>query len=427
MIYDLMLLIFLIATSPFWLWKILVIKKKQKDLLRKLGIRGYSCSIPKNKFVIWIHAVSVGETKSAQKLIEAIKQKKSDAYIVISSTTFTGHEEARKCLKADFFVYLPFDFSWAVKRALNTFNPKLVLFLETDLWFHFLKYSKKMGAKTALISGKMSEKSSHRFKMVSFFSKKLFSYFDVIGVQNEFYEKLFIEAQAVASQVQITGNLKWDNRPQFVDSQVKEEWKKRLGIENNQTIVLASTHENEEELLLNALHSMIKEKSNLKILVAPRHPERFKSVYQNLQKKGYPCSLFSEKPEHASQVIILDQMGILNIVYQLVDLAIVGGSFVDIGGHNILEPVFYETPVFFGPFMHAQKQMKQVVTYYEAGEEISLHNLHGKVEKFFQDSSYCNHFKKGCNNLITHLPQSLPKTLEVLDPFLRSKKATSTN
>jgi 3-deoxy-D-manno-octulosonic-acid transferase len=414
MLYDLFLFIALIFLSPFWLWKILFKKKKQKELLRKLGFRQYLPLPPQNKFVIWIHAVSVGETKACQKLIDEIKQKRGDAFIVISSTTYTGHEEAKKSLKANSFVYLPFDFSWSVKRALNAFKPKLVIFIETDLWFHFLKYAKQMGAKTALVSGKMSEKSSRRYKKFSFFSKKLFSLFDVIGVQNEPYQDLFIQAGADKRKIFITGNLKWDNKPIFIDENAKIVWKNRLGLENQKAIVLASTHDNEEISLLEALVPLIKKDPQIKLLIAPRHPERFKSVYHQLQKKNFSCSLLSQNNSRSS-IIILDQMGILNSIYQIVDLAIVGGSFVPIGGHNILEPIFYKTPVFFGPYMHAQKEMKKVVLAYEAGDEAHLNNLSQKVEEYFNNRDHQNKFEKGCTNLTNNLPESLHKTWELLN------------
>jgi 3-deoxy-D-manno-octulosonic-acid transferase len=411
MLYNLFLILYFIFIIPKVLYEYLLLKKKKKDLLKRLGLKKYSFNFSDKKPIIWVHAVSLGETKVATSLVEKLKKEYPNSYIIISNTTQTGHEEAKKSLLlADKFIFFPFDFPYSVKKVFSQVKPNIIIFIETDYWFNFIKEAKKNCAKVVLVSGKISEKSLNRFSKVLFFSKKLFSYFDLILTQDELYKKRFSKLIS-NDRLHISGNLKLVNNIKKYPKDFLNEWLSKLKAKNSSIITIASTHDPEEEMII----KQIKDIPNIKILLAPRHPERFNLVYKRI-KKIISCCLLSNLSEDA-KVIVIDRMGILNILYQISDLAIVGGSFINrVGGHNILEPVFVNTPVFFGPYMHTQIQLKKMVLDSNCGKEVNLEDLNENILKFLQNESSRKNFIDNCTN-ITKTSQNI---LE--DTFQKIKK-----
>jgi 3-deoxy-D-manno-octulosonic-acid transferase len=356
--------------------------KYKGTTLYRLGLKSPNLQLSSAP-VIWIHAVSAGETKAATALVAQLQQTFPDAQIVISNTTRTGHMEAKKSLpqaKAHFF--LPLDFSWIMRRLVKQISPSALFLVESDFWFHLVYHVKKTGGKVVLVNGKISERSYKRFQFFSYFTRRLFSLFDLFLVQNDTYFERFSHL-ADTHKIHITGNLKWDVMPDLLSLSQKNDLKAQLKLANK-TIILASTHDPEEKWLLEKLDILWQLFPTLKVLIAPRHPERFQNVGSLLQKKNYSYALSSNPSQITGeeQVILIDQMGQLTKLYQIVDLAIVGGSFVShIGGHNIFEPVSVGTPVLFGPHMHTQKDLQQHILQSQSGLEITLDSLVETISK----------------------------------------------
>lgn len=391
MIYNFLLVIYLFFSIPKVLYESLFLKKKKDDLLRRLGFKNYSFHFKDKKPIIWIHAVSLGETKASKVLIERLKKQYPTSYIVFSNTTQTGHNEALNYTQIDKLVYFPIDLPFIIRKLFTQIKPSLVIFVETDFWLNFIKEAKKNNSKVIVVSAKISERSTKRFSKFLFFSKKLFSYIDLILTQDAIYKHRFLSF-VEEKKLKVCGNLKLVNTIQNHPIDLLQSYKERLKLQNSFVITLASTHDPEELLLINEL----KDLPNTKILLAPRHPERFLSVYHQI-KKITSASLFSDSINQDSKVIIIDKMGILDILYQISDLAIVGGSFISrVGGHNILEPVLAKTPVFFGPFMHNQMQLKALILNANCGEEVELANLKKQILRYTQDSNYKQNFVNNC-------------------------------
>lgn len=367
-LYDLCLLIYCLFTLPKFLYEI----KKHKDISYRLGLKKYS--INTDKKILWIHAVSLGETKSAVLLAKKIKSSMRDKYLLFSSITRTGHEEAIKSKVFDKCIYLPLDFSWIMKPLLNSIKPIAVILIETDFWYNFLRFAKKNRSKIILVNGKISKRSKERYKLIPLFTKKLFSLFDLCSVQTETYKADFQELGA--QNLLVITNLKYDNVPTPSSKEELLHWRTTLHL-TDETIACVSTHAPEEELILSILEEVWQKKPHLKVLLAPRHPERFSTVEQLLKEKKIPYSKLSKLAKtEKSKVILIDKMGFLSICYQLSNSTIVGGSFVDkIGGHNILEPLFYNKPVYFGPYMFAQKEMEQEVLSHRCGRQVPISEL----------------------------------------------------
>jgi 3-deoxy-D-manno-octulosonic-acid transferase len=376
-------------------------KKYKKTFLKRLFFEKFN--IPKGKKVFWVHAVSVGEIKAVSEML--LKIKKEDIFLIVSTITETGLKEAKKSISfANKHIYLPIDFSFIMKRVLGFVKPDLVFIVESDFWYHFLKYAKYEKAKIALINGKLSHKSFKRYKKFPFFAKKIFSNFDILCVQNEEYRSLF---KNLGFSSEVTGNLKFSKKEKVLSKEELEKWKNLFQIQSQDFIItIASTHEGEEELLL---EEIFKIKRALKILLAPRHPERFSKVEKLLVSKSIEYSLYSNPSEKEKKVVLVNTMGFLNVCYQLSDLAIVGGSFIKkVGGHNILEPVFFDLPVFFGPFMFSQKDLKREVLRFNCGKEVFLKNIEGEIENYFKVR---NEMQKNCEKLKNEFFYALEKTL----------------
>lgn len=360
---NVVLFFYLLFLSPKLLFDRLIKGKRHPGFLQRLGF-----GIPKaDRPVTWIHAVSVGEVKAAQPLFNALRLQEPDAFYLITTTTATGQAEAKRSfLDADAIAYLPLDFTWVVRRWVKKLNPRRFLFIESDFWPNLLSALRKNNTQISLVSGKISPRSAKRFALFPRFAKKLFSHFDHICLQNEEYLRLFTPLVSDPSRLRVTGNLKLDLKPQPTSP---------LQLPQN-AIAITCTHPGEEEPLLDALSSYF-------LVLAPRHPERFEDVAKLLAKKKTPFTRWSEG-RIEGKILLIDAMGQLPSLYAHSRLAILGGSFVDhIGGHNILEPCLYGTPVLFGPYMQKQREFAKRVTESGAGLQVPLEDLRHTVDAFF--------------------------------------------
>lgn len=335
----------------------IVHKKYRKSFFRRLGWDFPQIEKKGHGPLIWVHAVSVGDTQAVSGLVKKIKETIHEPTIVISTITETGFATAQTIKEADFCVFFPFDFSFAVRKALRT-APDLVILSETDVWYQFLQQAKKKGAVIVTVNAKISKKSHERFKRFASFSKKLFSLIDAFCTQTEEMTERFSSLGVPSSKLFVTGSLKADVSVVHLSDEEKKALCKKLNIlESDQVIVVGSSHDTEEEMLVLSLRSLLQQNPAIKLLLVPRHPERFSHVADFLKKQNITFHRFSnvEPSSPSAQIILVDAMGILRSCYQLATIAIVAGSFVKhVGGHNILEPAVYGVPVICGPYMHSQ-------------------------------------------------------------------------
>lgn len=415
---------------PKTLYSFFVHGKYRESLLPRLGFR---CPLPKtlSKPSIWIHAVSMGETKAIVSLARELKHRFPDHFLIISSTTETGHAEAKRSLSfADYHIYLPLDFRGLVNKVIKRARPKAVILCESDFWFNFLSQAKKQGAALILVSGKMSERSMRQFEKASFFAKPLFNLFDLACVQNPLYQTRFIRAGFPSNKIAVTGNLKLDETYVVLSAEAKQEWQQKLGIQPGQLVLtIGSSHAPEEEIFIHALKEIWKECPSLRVLLVPRHLERFKEVGLLLEQAGLSwinLSNIHQKTGH-EQVILIDAMGLLRTCYQICDFAFVGGSFTDkVGGHNILEPCGYGKPVLFGPHMHTQLELVDLVKQYGAGQQIEPNQLQVTLQKWIQSPDECQNIGAKGNMLIKELKGSLQRTLQAVEPIMQEEQKCQT-
>jgi 3-deoxy-D-manno-octulosonic-acid transferase len=386
--YDLSLLALMVIFFPKMVWQLLFQGKYRKSFSSRLSKKAPHSE--KKAPVIWLHGVSVGETKALSTLVPHIRKTYPSAFIVVSTVTETGQKEAKRLItQADEFCYLPLDFSWIIRPFVKRLKPSLLILVEGDFWYHLLKEVKQSGGSVVVVNGKMSERSFKRFSLLKSFRKALFEQVDTFCVQSKLYFNRFIELGIDEEKLCVIGNLKYDislEQEPLVDQKL---WKEKLGIQKRDFVLtVGSTHEGEEAFILKILKSFWSRYPHLKMVLAPRHPERVSAVKKLLKKEGlsFWSYLAEEKPTGKEKVILIDGVGILPRCYRIADLAIVGGSFIPgIGGHDIFEPAKMGIPPIFGPYMDHQLELVQKLTEVGIGKQTAPHQLPALLETYFSN------------------------------------------
>ena len=306
-LYEFILILLAICALPKFIYELLFKKKHRKSLMKRLG-GGFPLIKKGKRPLFWIHAVSLGETKAVLELVKAIKGEFNHPLIIFSTTTETGYVEACRSIQADHHVYLPLDFGWIIKPIIRRTSPDLVILCESDFWYNFLSASKKAGAFIALVNGKISEKSLRRFQKVPFFTKKIFSNIDLFCLQSTLYRKrfeaLFEGLSISANKIIVTGNMKFDGDYAKIPEKQLQIWRHELGIQpTDLVLVIGSSHHPEESLLLNVMQQLWPRFPSLKVMIVPRHPERFNEVAGILQKNNVGfSSVESETKENSTSI-----------------------------------------------------------------------------------------------------------------------------
>jgi 3-deoxy-D-manno-octulosonic-acid transferase len=304
--------------------------------------------------VIWIHCVSVGEAQAARPLVQGLKTQYPQSLIAISTTTLTGQTLARKIFEADAarVFYFPFDWSWVVRRTLRSIRPNIVLVMETELWPGFLRECRKQGIPVALVNGRLSSQSFRRYRFITAFMNRVLSSLDLALMQTEADAKRIRALGMDAAKTLVIGTMKFDAGTQPDNDLLTTTFRERFDL-RSPLILAASTHEPEEVLILNSFRQIIsKSETNPRLIIAPRHPERFVEVCDLLKTSGLRWARRTapqSESDKQAEVILLDSIGELRSVYSLASVVFVGGSLAKTGGHNILEPAAVGVPVIVGP------------------------------------------------------------------------------
>lgn len=312
---------------------------------------------PKGEFDVWVHAVSLGEVIAATPLIDGFLKKKWR--VLVTTMTPTGADR----IKARFPThvehrYVTYDLPWVVHRFFKTIKFSVGVIMETELWPNLIAYAHKTGVPLFLVNARLSERSCRGYQHIRFLIKPALNQFRGILAQCEEDAQRFKDLGAERSRVAVLGNMKFDLQTNNISLDTFQELKSRWGKERV-VVMLASTHDNEEQLILSQLKTLQAGIPGVILLVAPRHPERFQKVTQLSQQLGFQTGLRST-PETLclqNEVVILDSLGELLGFYKISDYAFVGGSLVPVGGHNILEPIAMKVPVLSGSFVHNFKSI----------------------------------------------------------------------
>ena len=365
MIYDIAFFIF----SVFYLPTLLFKGKLHRDFLERFGIfsRDKEASLASGKDVIWIEAVSVGEVSLCKNFLPLLKKKFPHSSIVLSTVTKTGNDLAKKLFSdTATVVYFPLDFTFIVKKVVAKIRPKIYVMVETEIWPNLLKEIYRNSIPAILINGRISDKSFGKYKLVRPFLKKILDKIGVFCMQSKVYAERIIALGAPEARVRVTGNMKFDvNIAQ--GAKPVNRMQELIGLKDGQELFVAgSTHSGEEEEVLEAFKTLVKDFPKLKLLIAPRHIDRASEVEKAVKRWGLGSQRMSDlnsghtAPDGQS-VLILDAIGQLNDIYAISTLVFVGGSLIKHGGQNPIEPAVLEKPVLFGPYMFNFKDIANVL------------------------------------------------------------------
>lgn len=345
--YDLLWLVAIGLSAPWWGWRCLRKPAFRRMVRQRLGWTAPRLALSDRPRVL-VHGVSVGEVKSAAALVRALRARDPDTEVVISTTTDTGLEVAKKLYPDLVVVRFPLDLGVCVESFLERVAPTVVVLVELEIWPNFLRTCNRKGLPIAVVNGRIRSESYSSYRVFRFLPQ--FNRISLFCVQQADYARRFLELSGDPGRVLVTGNLKVDGLD-VGRRDPGDELLRLLGGRSEQPVlVCGSTHEPEERLLVEAWRSATPE---ARLVLVPRHPPRVPAIVEELASLGVRVQLLTElrsgeEPDPARPVVV-DTVGELERIYGLADLVFVGGSLVPHGGQNMLEPAASGCPVLYGP------------------------------------------------------------------------------
>jgi 3-deoxy-D-manno-octulosonic-acid transferase len=348
--YSLLLAVAMLLSAPYWIYQMLQHGKYRTGFRERMGkvpprLRQFS-----SRRVIWVHAVSVGEVLAVGQLIEQMRRTFPDHVVLVTTTTDTGQDLARKRFAADSVFYFPLDFAFAIRPYLRVLRPELVVLAETEFWPNFLRLAEASGARIAVVNARISDRSLPRYRRFRWALQSILSQLDLFLAQTEQDAERLRAIGAPAERVMVSGNLKFDIAPASPPPIVDALRQSLVAEKTGPVLVCGSTVDDEEPILLKAFQNLRVGHPRALMILAPRHPERFDDVANLLRQLELPFARRSQwrGESLAGGILLLDSMGELSALYELADVAFVGGSLVPRGGHNIIEPAQHGVPIVVG-------------------------------------------------------------------------------
>jgi 3-deoxy-D-manno-octulosonic-acid transferase len=389
---------------------------------------------------VWIHAVSVGEALAAKPLISALRARFPQYRLIISTTTATGQAVARSRLtEADVVCYFPFDWKFSVRRALDAIRPRAVILMESELWLNFLSECEARGIPVIVANGRVSDRSFARSRKFGFFVRRLYGLVTRFAMQSRLDAGRAMELGAPAGRVAVTGNLKFEIGA-VGDSPKVVEMAKALALDSSPLVIAGSTTEGEEEMVLSAFEGLRKENGfdGVRLLIAPRHPERFDSVARSIKSSRQSSQLLvarrsaieaiercGEGDCAAADVILLDTVGELAALYRFASAVFVGGSLVPKGGHNILEPALYAKPIIVGPHMENFREIATeflrrgaLVQLHAASDQTLTAELREAFARLLSDKDYAKALGSNARHAVDENRGAAARTVEIIAEYL---------
>ena len=309
---------------------------------------------PDQRPVIWVHAVSVGETLAAAPLIEDLLQIYPDHAMVVTTTTPTGSERVQALFgERVFHVYAPWDLPGAMRRFVTKIQPRLLLIMETELWPNMLYYTRASGCNVMLANGRMSQRSARGYARVAGLTRQLLSSLNVAACQTLEDSKRFLALGVAPAVLHVTGSVKFDVTLDETLRAKAAELRQTFMAGGRPVLVAASTHPGEEALVLGAYRDIRRTLGDCLLVLVPRHPERFEKVHGLCAREGWQVVRRSSdsEPSGADDILLGDTMGELLLLLGTATVVVVGGSLLAHGGHNVLEAAVWGVPAVTGPHM----------------------------------------------------------------------------
>ncbi|WP_422655607.1 lipid IV(A) 3-deoxy-D-manno-octulosonic acid transferase [Leminorella grimontii] len=410
--------------QPF-IWLRLFLRGRKAPQYRKRWAERYGfCRGKVEPDGIMLHSVSVGETLTAIPLVRALRYRYPRLPITVTTMTPTGSERVLSAFGDDVHhVYLPYDLPGSVNRFLNQVRPKLVIIMETELWPNLIHQLNRRQIPLVIANARLSERSANGYQKLGKTIRDMMRKITLIAAQNQEDGERFIQLGLKRSQLAVTGSLKFDISvtPELSSRalSLRRQWAPHRPV-----WIAASTHDGEEQIVLNAHKALLERHPDLLLILVPRHPERFSTAEQLTAVAGLKFITRSsgKVPTGDEQVVIGDTMGELMLLYGIADVAFVGGSLVERGGHNPLEPAAHGVPVVMGPhtfnFKDICSKLQQAEGLIVATDADSLAE---SVEGLLSNEEYRQRCGQNATNVLMQNQGALEKLLALLEPYLPTR------
>ncbi|OOF50074.1 3-deoxy-D-manno-octulosonic acid transferase [Rodentibacter genomosp. 1] len=408
----------------FFMW---IRSFKAPNYRKRLGERyGFYGNLARpNANGVIIHAASVGEVIAATPLVRRIQQHYPDLPIIFTTVTPTGSDRVKDAFGDTVnHYYLPYDIPWAINRFIDFVQPKLCIVIETELWPNLIQQLYRHSVPFIVANARLSARSAKRYDKVRRHLQGMWSQISLVAPQDKISEKRFIDLGYPKEKINLTGNIKYDltvSQTLLEKIQIlNEQW----GGER-QIWIAASTHEGEEEMILQAHRQLLRKYPNLLLLLVPRHPERFNSVAMLIEKEKFQFIRRSsgELPNANTQVILGDTMGEMMLMYGVSDIAFVGGSLVKHGGHNPLEPLAFKIPVISGKHTFNFPEVFRTLVEVQGVLEINstVEALERAVESLLDSKKVCLRLGHSGYEVLMENRGALSRLFDLLKPYLERK------
>jgi len=357
--YSLATVLVFVLAMPYFVYQAIRYRKYVGSLSERLGFLPLSLNLDRDPS-IWIHAVSVGEALTARAIAGELKERYPGLRLFVSTTTMTGQEVARRSFQmADGIFYFPFDLPFIVNRVLTVLRPRLFVMMETEIWPNLLRVCRERGVRTIIVNGRISTRSFPRYRIARPMFRRVLALVDRFCVQGEETAARLVALGAPADRITITGSLKFDSLHTAGGAAASGRGAERVlrffrVPAGRPVIVAGSTMPGESEIVLGCFERIRTLAHHPLLVVAPRRPEHFDAVERAARQAGFRTmrrSALTIDEEPKADVVILDTIGELAHVYLAATAVFVGGSLVDLGGHNIIEPAIHGKAIVFGPYM----------------------------------------------------------------------------
>ncbi|MBL8181883.1 MAG: 3-deoxy-D-manno-octulosonic acid transferase [Blastocatellia bacterium] len=430
-LYSLIYTLAFIVLSPRFLWDVITGGKYAAGFKQRLG---FLPAFEKDqRSVVWLHCVSVGEANAARPLVDEFRHRFPTHRLIVSTVTRTGQKHVRDIFKhsADAIFYFPFDWKFSVKRAIKHYEPNAVILMETEIWPNFIREANHSGAKVCIANGRLSEKSYKRYSYFKKSMKRILGYFAVAAMQSNADAKRIMALGMRASKVRVSGNLKFDHSVEAAENQLTEVFRERFAITPEAPLIIAaSTHEKEEAWLLDVFKEIWKSGGDRlpRLMIVPRHPERFDTVTDLLRKTGFDFVKRSESEssrDKTAEVILLDSIGELRAAYPLAEIVFVGGSLIPHGGQSIFEPAACGKAIVTGPYTDNFKaaiadfaERKALIQVTATKEKAMIDELTQALQKLVHDQGKRITLGSAALSAMKANRGATSHTLEYLEPYL---------
>jgi 3-deoxy-D-manno-octulosonic-acid transferase len=463
--FNLIYLILLVIFSPLLIYRALKHGKyrhgfKQKyfgRIPRRRNVLARTGSVDSSETkIVWFHAVSVGEVNLLRPILELIRESKSNWHCVVSTTSFTGMELALKLFGKELTVfYCPLDFSWAVEKAMKRLRPDLLVLVEQELWHNLICAAKRYGAKVAIINGRFSETGYKRYLWIRHFMFPMFRRIDIVAAQSETYAGWFHRLGVSADSIRVIGSMKFDGAQSDRNNPETQRLKLLAGISDEDIVFLAgSTQSPEEAFAIECYENLKTDFPHLRLILVPRHPERFEEVAALLEAKAVLWQRRSQlrevqdvnqevntdmsvsldsgtnfgvlEGESSSKavkprILLVDTVGELGSWWGTASIAFVGGSMGQRGGQNMIEPAAYGAAVCFGPNTKNFRDIVDLILRDNAAQVVhDQHEMEQFIRCCLENPEIAEQFGERAKKLVDRQLGATKRTLEILETLFET-------